>query len=30
MNSTIADAHGVSPFEVVYAFAPLLPLDTNM
>ncbi len=30
MNSTVADAHGVCPFEVVYGFAPALPLDLNM
>lgn len=27
MNSTLADAHKMSPFEVVFGFSPSLPLD---
>jgi hypothetical protein len=27
LNSTVADAHQMSPFEVVFGFSPSLPLD---
>ncbi len=30
MNSTVADAHGFAPFEVVYGFVPSLPLDVGL
>ncbi len=30
LNSTIADAHGKAPFEVVYGFTPALPLDVGL
>ncbi len=30
MNSTVADATGYAPFEVVYGFVPAVPLDVGM
>ena len=30
MNSSVANAHGMCPFEVVYGSVPTLPLDTTM
>ncbi len=30
LNSTVADAHGLSPFEVVYGFVHALPLDVGL
>jgi hypothetical protein len=30
MNASVADAHGFSPFEVVFGSIPSLPLDLSL